>query len=1000
MSSVTDNPTLRSALAEVIAARASMPPIRATYRLQFNHEFTFADATALVPYLASLGVSHVYASPIFQAAPGSMHGYDVMDYTSLNAEIGTRAEFDTLVQTLHDHEMGLILDYVPNHMGIEKGANAWWQDVLENGRMSRFAEYFDVDWQPLKRELRNKVLLPFLGGQYGEVLEAGELKLAYADGRFTTWYWDTPFPIDPQTWPMLLTPVRNAIAPTVEPDDLDLLELESIINALDRLETPKGEPPTAEAVDSRYREQIVTVRRLADLCEQSASTAAAIEAEVTRVNGTVGNPAAFDDLDRLLSAQPYRLSYWRVASEEINYRRFFAINSLAAIRQEDRAVFEATHALLLELLVDGSIDGVRFDHPDGLWDPERYFHDVQAAVLRESVRRTLALEDDAWQEILPQLRQEIQEALKDVAESGRRWPVWVVAEKILEHDEPLPTTWKIAGTVGYEFAQAATGVLLQPQSRVLFDTIYARYTGERIRYNELVYEMKLWQVREAFASELNVLTNVANRISESDRHSRDFTFNSLRVALREVIACFGVYRTYTTCRDPEVSAHDAATIHAAVDDAIRRNPRLDPSVFAFIRNALRLHHTGEAEERRFAPCHFAMKLQQLSGPVMAKGLEDTTFYRFNRLTSLNEVGGDPARFGTTVNEFHRQNQARLREWPLSMITSSTHDTKRSEDVRAAISVLSERPTEWRAAINRWTRLNRRHKTMLDGALAPHRIDEWVLYQTLVGTWPLVGVSGVDATYIKRMQEYLRKVVREAGRFSNWVNPNTAYEDALLAFVAGMLNKRRSRAFLADIDGFVAAQRDAAFANALAQQVLKLTAPGVPDIYQGTELWDDSLVDPDNRRAVEYDRRQTAIAQSLTMPQRIADRASGNLKLAITQRLLTYRRDHPEVFLHGEYTPVRVNGPAAEHVIAYLRQLGDQLVLVIAPRLMYTLAGGGGIFGNTDLWRDTTLQLPSSVATDGWRNLLGDDQSVVDPTDLATIFAEMPLAVLVREMRHE
>lgn len=993
MTSSTGNMSLQQVVGRILDARERMAPVRATYRMQFNHEFTFAHATALVPYLHDLGISHLYASPIFAAAPGSMHGYDVVDFARINPEIGTREELEELVAALHQHEMGLVLDFVPNHMGIEKGANTWWQDVLQNGRMSRYAEYFDIDWQPLKFELHGKVLLPFLGDHYGAVLERGELKLAYDAGCFAVHYWDTPFPVNPSTYPLILQQVHDDLGVKFDPEDIDGLELESIITAFERLETGTDAEPTTDAIEARFREQTVTMRRLAELVDRNAGIRSALETVVSRINGTPGTPASFDDLDRLLTQQPYRLSFWRVASEEINYRRFFAINTLAAIRQESREVFAATHELLLDLLVTGAVDGVRFDHPDGLWDPERYFHDFQVAYVRAAARKELGIEDEAaWQKVVPELNGIIRDALQDRAENGREWPVWTVAEKILEHGEDLPRTWKINGTVGYEFMQAATGVLVNPASRTLFDTVYGRFTGEKIRFNELVYEMKLWQVREAFASELNVLTNVANRISESDRHSRDFTFNSIRTALREIIANFNVYRTYTTCREGDVTENDAATINAAVDMALRRNPRLDPSVFEFLRNALLLHHTGEAEERRFAPCHFAMKLQQLSGPVMAKGLEDTTFYRFNRLTSLNEVGGDPARFGTSVNDFHRQNQQRLREWPLSMINSSTHDTKRSEDVRAAISVLSERPTEWRAAVNRWTRLNRKFKLLIDGALAPNRIDVWVVYQTLVGTWPVNGIVGIDEAYVQRMQEYIVKVVREAGRFSNWVNPNERYEEALRAFVAGMLNIRRNRTFLNDVEAFVGAQRDAALANALSQQVMKLTSPGIPDIYQGTEVWDDSLVDPDNRRAVDYDRRKQLLGDERELPALVENRADGGIKLEITRRILQYRREHPALFAEGEYTPLRVSGPAADSVIAYMREHGSERLVVLVPRLVHTLAGSAPIFGNPSLWDGTSIQLPSGMDGPGWNSLL-DGSPVDDPTALSSVFTHLPIALL-------
>ncbi len=970
-----------------------MPAPRATYRLQFNHTFTFGDATAIVPYLADLGVSHVYASPIFRAAPGSMHGYDVVDYGEINPEIGTREEFDRLVSELHQHGLGLIVDFVPNHMGIEGGANAWWQDVLENGRMSRFAEYFDIDWTPLKRELHGKVLLPFLGDQYGAVLERGELALVMEEGGFLVRYYETPFPLDPRTWPVILRRAQQEMEGLLAPDDLDLLEFESVIAALENLPQATYEEPSPEEVESRYREHLVSRRRLEALVDRSEVIAEAIGRVVEALNGDAEDPRSFDELDRLLATQPYRLAYWRTAAEEINYRRFFAINTLAAIRQEEPEVFAHAHQLLIDLLADGAVDGVRFDHPDGLWDPDGYFRSVQEAYLREAVRRKLAPgSDEAWQEQLPDVDRAIGEALDIIRDGDRQWPVYVVAEKILEHGEALPETWAIAGTVGYEFAQATTGLFVDAESRAAFDTLYQRFTGDKIRFPELVYEMKQRMMREAFPSEVNVLANVLNRISERDRRSRDFTLNNLRIALREVMACFSVYRTYTTCDEEGVAERDRKYIEAAISQARKRNPQMEPSVFEFLQSVLLLHSTDNPRERMDQRCHFAMKTQQLTGPVMAKGLEDTAFYRFNRLVSLNEVGGDPATFGTGVDAFHRQNRVRLRDSPRAMINSSTHDTKRSEDVRARISVLSEKPAEWRAALNRWSRLNRKLKRKIEGALAPHRADEYVIYQTFVGTWPQSGAEGITDTYRERLQEYIIKVAREASRFTNWVNPNEEYETALREFVGGALDRGRSAAFLEDFQGFVDARRDAGLLNALAQQVLKLTSPGVPDIYQGTEFMDDSLVDPDNRRPVDFESRSSALAglDSVSIDELVDDRDGDRMKLAVTARILNHRREHRDLYAEGEYQQLRVDGPAAEHVVAYLRRRGDEAMVVIVPRLMYRLAGSGDALA-PETWQGTTV----AVSDGTWRDVLTG--ATVDGPELALpeVFATCPIAVLAR-----
>ncbi len=1001
---MNSSPTLPSPLPELIRElvdeRRALPAPRATYRLQFNHTFTFRQARDIVPYLSRLGVSHVYASPIFRAVAGSLHGYDVVDYNEINPDIGSREEFDAFVSTLHEHDMRLIVDFVPNHMGIDGGVNPWWQDVVENGPMSRYANHFDIDWTPLKQELRNKVLLPFLGGQYGEILERGELKLAFEDGRFTVYSWETPFPLDPRTYPFILSRLVPALVDEVGAEHLDVLDLESIATALDRLPGPDDADGPDDAIAARHREQVGTVRRLADLCERSDPVRAALEREVQALNGTPGDARSFDDLDHLLNLQPFRLAYWRVAAEEINYRRFFAINTLAAIRQEEEGVFEETHRTLLDLLASGAIGGVRIDHPDGLWDPAGYFRQVQAAHLREVARARLAPEsDEAWEAALPEVCEAIAAELDRIAADDREWPLYVVGEKILEHGEVLPADWAVAGTVGYEFAQVVTGLFVDPEARALFDRITARFTGDKVRFPELVYDMKHQMMREAFPSEVNVLTNILNRISERDRHSRDFTRNNLRAALLELIACFPVYRTYTTCADGEVNDRDRGYIQGALALTKRRNASLDASVFDFVEAVLLLHGTDNPRERLDQRCHFAMKLQQLSGPVMAKGLEDTAFYRFNRLVSLNEVGGDPSRFGSGVDEFHRQSRARRRQWPQAMLTSSTHDTKRSEDVRARISVLSEVPTEWRAALNRWSRQNRKLKKKIEGALAPHRADEYVLYQVLIGSWPLEGVTASSrSSYAERLQDYMVKVARESGRFTTWVNPNEPYEEALTAFAAGLLDARRSKTFQADFRDFMDTVVEGGLVNGLAQQVLKLTAPGVPDIYQGTELWDDSLVDPDNRRPVDFGHRQ-----------RLLDEATGSAmvtygtlrdpvtKLALSTRLLRLRSACPDIFSDGEYRALDVQGPAASHVVAFARRTVDTTVLVAVPRLLTKLARERGLaFTDPGLWDGTIVALPAEVDPVTALNVVtGAPVSLPGGAELpvATLFGDSPVAVV-------
>lgn len=996
-----------TAVADAFSDRLSEPLPRATYRLQLNYEFTFRDAERIVPYLADLGISHVYVSPIFGAIPSSTHGYDVIDYGTLNPEIGTPEDFNAFVTALHARDLGLIVDFVPNHMGIEGGRNVWWQDVLENGEVSQYADYFDIDWNPIKRELRGKVLLPFLGGQYGEVLERGELKLVFEDGAFRIDYWETPFPIAPTTYPLILRKVEERLEGRIDPDSIELLELQSIRIALENLERIVLADAKRDARDARQREQTLAKHRLQTLTEGSPPIRGALVETVAEFNGEPGNPQSFDALDEVLDRQYYRLSSWRVAAEEINYRRFFAINTLAAIRQEDESVFQDSHRLLFTLISEGKVNGVRIDHPDGLWDPATYFRNLQQEAMVEVTRaawvktRPDAVEEGDWDTFSADVRDEVEAVLDRIIAERGRLPIYVVAEKILEHGESLRDDWAVAGTVGYEFAQATTGLFVDPESRVLFDRIYARFTGDRTRFPELVHDMKHRMMREAFASEVNVLTNVLNRISEQDRLSRDFTLNNLRDALREILACFSVYRTYSTCAEDGAPTVDRRYVEQAVQLAKRRNSALDATVFDFVQDVLLSHKTQESVHRRDSRCLFAMKLQQLSGPVMAKGLEDTAFYRFNRLTALNEVGGDPSKFGTSTEEFHRQNRARRRNWPRSMINSSTHDTKRSEDVRARITVLSEIPTEWRAAINRWSRMNRKLKRRVDGMLAPRRVDEYVLYQTLIGTWPLEPPAPArTGVYVERLRDYMVKVCREANQFTNWVNPDEEYEAALLAFVTGLFDRRRSRAFLEDLDTFHQRVRDSGLINALGQQVLKLTAPGVLDLYQGTELWDDSLVDPDNRRPVDFGRRSAVLDVDADVVNLWSVRADGSVKLAVTQRVLEFRARNPDLFSMGEYLPLEVTGPRANHVVAFARTVADAACVVVVPRLTAQLGLSQSIDEGTDPWLGTWVALPREIAGRAFANALDPDAQPVivqdDETvtmEVASVLTHLPVAVM-------
>ncbi len=1045
-----------------------------TYRVQLNASFTFADARAVVPYLHDLGIGALYTSPFLGARRGSMHGYDVTDYASVNPEIGSEDDLQALARTLRDREMGLLVDVVPNHMGIADGENAWWQDLLENGRTSPYAGFFDIDWRPLKEELRGKMLLPVLGDPYGVVLERGELRLALRDGAFSVHYHETPLPIAPPTYPMILTmaldgaelhspgptadrgrydetpaPVANNPHPNRHPQagarpcaqgeglepvaantspcqgstgeggrgvrallpygDPSLLEFQSIITAFERL--PPQHETDPDLVAERRREQIVAKRRLAELVAAAPEIAQVLADTLRAINGDPARPESFDPLDRLLDAQSYRLSSFRTAGEEINYRRFFAINDLAAVRQEIPGVFAAAHALTLRLIAAGAVTGLRIDHPDGLWDPSGYFRDLQRAAWLAGQRGGTEEPEEMidWEAI--------DQALGDLwpgqtdrgAEIAARLPLYVVVEKILEPGEGLPVDWAVQGTVGYEFARLTTGLFVDGEHRRAFDQLYARFTQERRSFAAVAYAAKDLMLRTALASETNVLARALNRISEQNRRTRDFTLSTLRFALREVIVGFPIYRTYIICNGRGVPERDRRAIERAVALAKRRNPAIEPSVFDFLADVLLLRDDGVLGEEEIAErCYFVMKFQQLTGPVMAKGVEDTAFYMYNRLIALNEVGGDPAAFGTGAAEFHRQNAERARRWPHALLTSSTHDTKRSEDVRARIAVLSELPREWRAAVNRWARINRRHKTRLEGQPAPDRNDEYLFYQTLLGAWPWSGET-LDAMFVDRIEAFMLKAARESQVHTSWVNQDAAYEDALRGFVRAVLDTRHRNPFLED----VAALRDqvahAGAFNALAQQLLKLTAPGVPDIYQGTELWDQSLVDPDNRRPVDYASRLKLLRAlnrrkpgSRLAADLLAAKEDGRIKLCLTSRTLAFRAAHPDLFARGDYQPLAAEGAAAEHIVAFARRLDDEEIIVAVPRLVATVIGKERRDPvGSEVWGDTRLVLPDVEPGSRYRDVfagetvettVGEGGSVLA---LSAVFARLPFALLER-----
>lgn len=910
-----------------------------TYRLQFNKDFNFQQAIELVPYLNRLGVSWLYASPYLEARAGSPHGYDITNHGRLNPEIGTSEEHISLSRALASHEMGQLLDIVPNHMGIGESSNGWWLDVLENGPSSMYAPYFDIDWEPLKPELAGKVLLPILGDQFGIVLENGELQLAFDAGRFTLHYHEHTLPISPRSSSLILRDVADKLGGRVAPEDPHRMELESIVTALEHL--PPRHRTDVVSIAERKRENVVSKRRLSTLHEASADFRRALEQSLEEFNGHVGEPHSFDRLEAILDDQAYRLAYWRVAADEINYRRFFDINELAGVRVERPEVFQDTHQLILQMVADGRVGGLRIDHPDGLFDPGRYLAQLQ----RECSQRTDA-------------------------------PFYVVVEKILTGDEPLPEAWEIAGTVGYEFLNRLNGLYVDPAAEPEFDRLYQGFVGRTFEFERLVYLRKTLILRMGLVSELNVLAYLLDRISESHRRYRDFTLGSLKDALRETIASFPVYRSYIDAERGKVSAMDRAHVETAIRLAIRRNRATSRSVFEFIRNTLLLRWpddlTDEARERH---ARFVMKFQQLTGPVMAKGVEDTAFYIYNRLVSLNEVGGEPDRFGMPPARFHRWIAERAAQWPLALNSTSTHDTKRSEDVRARINVLSEIPEVWGEVLWEWAAVNREFKsTSEDGEVIPSTNDEYLVYQTLLGAWPLEPMDQEGAAeFIARMQRYMEKATREAKVHTSWIDPNEEYDGAMREFVASILRGAdRPEEPGRFLESFLPLQLRIArigMLNSLSQTMMKLTCPGVPDIYQGQEVWDFSLVDPDNRRPVDYRRRLQLLEELEAELEGVGDRSAlcqalmrtwedGRPKLYLTRMLLQLRQRLPELFREGSYEALEGSGEQAEHLIAFRRRVSGAEIVAVAPRLCHGLYGaameeargfpGGGVWGDTVL----------------------------------------------------
>ncbi len=871
--------------------------LRSTYRVQLSKEFGFSDAAGIAGYLAELGVSHLYCSPYLQAAPGSTHGYDVVDPERLNDELGGGPAYAGMLGALRAAGLGQVLDIVPNHMATD-ATNRWWWDVLENGPASRYAAVFDIDWEGGDRSAAHTVLVPVLADHYGRVLEAGELVLARAGAGVTVRYHDMELPVSPRSLDELLAAAaRRAGSET-----------------LARIAEGYGALPTSRltdeaAVRDRHEQHQALRGQLEELLRADGSVAVALDDEIDALNV---DP---DRLDALLRRQNYRLAYWRTASEELDYRRFFNIESLIGVRVEDPEVFALTHRLIVELVKEGTVDGLRVDHVDGLRDPEKYLADLA------------------------------------VATGG----VYTVVEKILEPGETLRPSWPVAGTSGYDFLIQVNNLFVESRNEAAMTATYLAITGETASYEEIVQTSKQQVMASELAAEVERLVGILADLSDAYRRHRDHTRRELRHTLREFIARFEVYRTYVHPGEP-ASDEDRRQVRAAADAARAARPELDGELLCFLGQLALGQHPGAGE------AEFAQRLAQLTAPVMAKGVEDTAFYRYNRLVSLNEVGGDPGVFGRPVAEFHQAMAAAAEQWPEAMLTLSTHDTKRSADVRARINVISEEPDAWRAAAEHWTEVTEAHRR--EGL--PDRNDVYLLFQTLVGAWP------IDA---ERAVAFMAKATKEAKVHTSWTDPVAAYDEATEAFVRAAL---ADDVFTGALISWLAEHRvvERGRRNSLAQTALLLTCPGSPDLYQGSEMWDLSLVDPDNRRPVDYDERRRLLA-GLTAGGTgvVASDERGTSKLLVVHRLLAHRQADPGCYEPAGYEPLLAKGCRADDVVGFRR---GGLAVVVPCR-------------GDDHWGDTTVVLPTAGGRDVVTGHLVDGGE----RRLSELFAELPVAAISR-----
>lgn len=953
-----------------------------TYRLQFNKHFTFKDAVKIVPYLKELGVSHCYSSPILWAKTGSLHGYDIIDHSKLNPEIGSDDDFNELVDVINKNKMGIILDIVPNHMGICCN-NKWWVDVLENGQASQYANFFDIDWNPIKKELYGKMLVPMLHDHYGNILANGDFKLYFdrENGKLKLFYFEHEFPINPSSYTIIMEHRINKLESALGHSNNDFLEYQSIMTVFKNL--PKTNETNFEKTKERNREKEIAYKRLSELCKRNNCIATFIEENLLDFRCHPDDILACQRVHEVLEDQAYRLAYWRVSSDLINYRRFFDVNGLIGLCTENSSVFNDTHSVVLDLIEQGKIQGLRIDHPDGLLDPSGYFKTLQT----EAGKRLGSVFDGSNEKHL----------------SSEKLPIYVIAEKIIAPFEKIPQKWAIHGTIGYDFLYNTNNLLLDSKNSKKFTRIYHRFINKEIDFNKLVIKCKKTIMRTALTSELSTLSNHLSQLSEKYYSARDYTLNSLREALSEIIACFPVYRTYIS--EEEKNNKDIDYIKWAVGLAKKRSMSTDPSIYDFIEKILLCDFETDKESEIYRKIlKFAMKFQQYTGPLMAKGLEDTSFYNYNRLICLNEVGGNPSTFGISLNDFHNGNLHRLNNTPHGLLTTSTHDTKLSEDVRARICVLSEIPDIWQKKINKWSKINKSKKAKHDNSFIPDKNDEYLFYQILTGIWTDEASNNQKLRELfERIENYMLKAVREAKTNTSWININTQYENALCDFIKRILNSPENHPFWKD---FLPFQKEIAirgYANSISQTTLKFTSPGVPDIYQGNELWKFNLVDPDNRNPVDFCKYQQLFKEIKPFLKKnnedftfLFPLESGKLKLFISSVLLNFRKKHHDLFKKGNYIPLEIKGAKSENLIAFARNYENETIITIVPRLVYYMISEEFPFpAGEEVWKDTKIILPEELKNLKWQDVFTGKTFSDSDSELKTgnIINMLPVSVL-------